>query len=110
MECNHLRANDTAGSESQQRQELIFLEELAKLASDKMKKIGKGESMTSSAESAGVKVNRKKQQHRSFKSCVKIFLRSNSSAEIFFHQLYREGQNGLKMKKGGPLYITPCTD
>lgn len=57
MECNHLRANDTAGSESQQRQELIFLEELAKLASDKMKKIGKGESMTSSNDSAGVKVS-----------------------------------------------------
>jgi hypothetical protein len=41
-ECNHLRANDTAGSESAERQELIFLEDMIKMVNEKIKKIRKG--------------------------------------------------------------------
>merc|ERR1719259_657526 len=51
-EAAKLRANDTVGAESDSKQELIFLEEQIRLVQEKLKKIKKGE-VLSTVESVG---------------------------------------------------------
>ena len=87
LEASKLRANDVAGAESEAKLELIFLEEQIRLVTEKLKKIKKGEvlSTTDSNSTNGSKDNL-------YDLSIEIVLGNKTALEAFKQYLQSCGQ------------------